>query len=1105
MNSKTCTVTLMFLLCVTNIIASQKLMDIGAPNIKNYDPSKNFGTKYIWSIAQDQRGVMFFSDRKGVIEFDGSNWRVHRLPSESPIRSMAIDDDHRIYVGGINDFGYFEPDKTGSLKYKSLNYKLPNDIPYYQSVWKTFVTSEGVYFISKKYVFRYFNDSIEVIPVDLHFPYGYALNDVIYVIDKQWGISSLDSNSLNPISGCERIDFKNHEFIYIDAINKDELLIVLSKKAKFYKYNFNNKKLNEFKLSPTLKNFLEKNHIYSILHISDGKTALGTTSGGVGIIDDHGELIQVINKNRGLSSDFVNNLFLDLEKNLWVTTQKGISRIDINTPLRFFGENQGVTNDVTYSSFHAGNQYLVTGKGSYLYYFPDYKISSNNDNIVLKKINGNHESRHICDVNGHLVLSNWYGLAELVNNKTVPLLKGKRVFCTAYTSKFPNTLFIGKNRALVIARFKETSAKEPLQITDTIRITENISQIRHMAFDKYNNLWFTSFNEGVYVVCFNKDNLAEYTLTKFSEKNGLPKYLQDAFVTNFNDQINIFTSKGIYKPITENEMTPDSSATFEHDLYWGKDIAKDSAQIKIAKQIDKNKFFIYGEKTGILHITEDSTFLNSKPFRKLNEIHSVSVRDHRYINFGANESFCIYDSYADRDYDKSFNAYIREVSIALNDSLLFGGSYPVAKGNKKPDKQLSGFVPTIENKFNSLMFRFCASFLEASDKTRFRYKLEGFDKTWSPWSTETSALYSSIPYGAYTFKVMAENIYGTKSSIASYSFKVKPAWYQTTYAYIVYFVLGILFIAFVTWAYNKQLARQNNKLEKLVKIRTGELHDAINILEKQKIELKNKQSEILLQNSTLSEQGEKLKNTITQLKETQSSLVQQEKMASLGILTAGVAHEINNPLNYILGGYTGLEMYFHEKDEESEDIQVLMESIKTGVDRAADIVSGLNQFSRTKNTFDENCEIHSILDNSSLMIKHLLKNNIKLTKNYGAVPCTVTGNVGKLHQVFINILTNSCQAIENNGEISIDTCVEKKNMIVKVSDSGEGISKENIDKITDPFFTTKAPGKGSGLGLSITYKIIQEHRGKLEYKSIYGEGTTAIITLPINQTFNGQN
>ena len=288
-----------------------------------------------------------------------------------------------------------------------------------------------------------------------------------------------------------------------------------------------------------------------------------------------------------------------------------------------------------------------------------------------------------------------------------------------------------------------------------------------------------------------------------------------------------------------------------------------------------------------------------------------------------------------------------------------------------------------------------------------------------------------------------------------------------------------------------RLSSQNAKLDSLVKIKTQELHEAIDTLEQQKVELKNKQSEILSQNTTLAEQGKQLQNTINQLKEAQSNLVQQEKMASLGILTAGVAHEINNPLNYILGGYTGLELYFEEKQEQSEDVLMLMESIKTGVDRAADIVSGLNQFSRTKNTFDEKCDLHAILDNSILMIKHLLKNKIELTKNYRATSCDVIGNVGKLHQVFINILTNSCQAIENDGKITVETYSEGNTIVLKVIDNGEGITEENMNKITDPFFTTKAPGKGSGLGLSITYKIIQEHKGKLEYQSVIGQGTTA--------------
>lgn len=298
-------------------------------------------------------------------------------------------------------------------------------------------------------------------------------------------------------------------------------------------------------------------------------------------------------------------------------------------------------------------------------------------------------------------------------------------------------------------------------------------------------------------------------------------------------------------------------------------------------------------------------------------------------------------------------------------------------------------------------------------------------------------------------------------------------------------------------------------LEKVIQIISAKLEKLFfqNELKKVNKELQTGNEELQTINEELSkksriinDQNTELKATMQYLKETQAHLVQAEKMASLGVLTSGVAHEINNPLNYILGGYTGLENYFIKTDQlQNKNITVFLNSIKTGVDRAAKIVSGLNQFSRNKDSFEEDCNIHSILDNCLLMLNNQLKHRIEIQKNFTIEPYSITGNVGKLHQVFINILSNASQAIKTEGIISITSQKHKRHITIEITDTGRGICKEILPKIIDPFFTTKDPGQGTGLGLSICYSIIEEHKGKLEFESEINNGTTVKITLPINQ------
>jgi signal transduction histidine kinase len=257
--------------------------------------------------------------------------------------------------------------------------------------------------------------------------------------------------------------------------------------------------------------------------------------------------------------------------------------------------------------------------------------------------------------------------------------------------------------------------------------------------------------------------------------------------------------------------------------------------------------------------------------------------------------------------------------------------------------------------------------------------------------------------------------------------------------------------------------------------------------------------ELQLANEHLFTKNEELESILKKLKDTKTQLIQSEKMASVGLLIAGVAHEINNPLNYIHGGEVGLTRYFEKNlHDHMSKVHPLLNGIKIGVKRASDIVNSLNQFNRSTDAYDENCDIHNIIDDCLVMLHNKLKHRIELLKNYTEDKIIVIGNAGQLHQVFLNILVNSEQAIAEQGTITITTTTDNENVFISITDTGEGISEENLSKITDPFFTTKEPGKGTGLGLSIAYTILQEHKGSMNYQSNLGKGTTVLISFPIN-------
>jgi PAS domain S-box-containing protein len=291
-----------------------------------------------------------------------------------------------------------------------------------------------------------------------------------------------------------------------------------------------------------------------------------------------------------------------------------------------------------------------------------------------------------------------------------------------------------------------------------------------------------------------------------------------------------------------------------------------------------------------------------------------------------------------------------------------------------------------------------------------------------------------------------------------------------------------------------ELEKYKNRLEELVKNRTDELQAANEALKltNEKLQMVNKQ---------ITDQKEELNSTLEELKNAQSQLIQSEKMASLGLLTSGVSHEINNPLNYIQAGIYGLENIAKENKIDYESFRTVLNHMQEGVNRVSKIVKSLNSFSKLSEKKKENCDIHKILNNCILVLKHKLEGKCEIEKNYVKTELHIVANEGELHHVFTNILQNAILAIEQKGKITIKTDVADSGRLAQITiqDTGKGISKENISKIYDPFFTTMAPGKGTGLGLSIALRIIKEYQGTIKYSSEIGKGTKVLITLPIKE------
>ena len=267
---------------------------------------------------------------------------------------------------------------------------------------------------------------------------------------------------------------------------------------------------------------------------------------------------------------------------------------------------------------------------------------------------------------------------------------------------------------------------------------------------------------------------------------------------------------------------------------------------------------------------------------------------------------------------------------------------------------------------------------------------------------------------------------------------------------------------------------------------------------------------------------------VKELQQAQDQLIQRDKMASIGQLAAGVAHEINNPIGYVNSNLGTLEQYITnllevldaysqvesqlDSGAEStkqlvalkqkldigylrEDTTALVRESQEGIKRVKKIVQDLKEFSHVDDAEWQHADLHEGLDSTLNMVHNEIKYKAEVVKEYGKIPA-IECLASQINQVFMNLLVNAAQAIDQKGVVTIRTGEESDKVWVEISDTGKGIDPEHMNKIFDPFFTTKPVGKGTGLGLSLTYSIVKKHGGKIDVDSTPGKGTAFRVWLP---------
>ncbi len=402
---------------------------------------------------------------------------------------------------------------------------------------------------------------------------------------------------------------------------------------------------------------------------------------------------------------------------------------------------------------------------------------------------------------------------------------------------------------------------------------------------------------------------------------------------------------------------------------------------------------------------------------------------------------------------------------------------------------------------NIFSIEFSAINFSSSSSPKYAYILKGFEKDWNMAYTSNMATYANLAPGTYKFEVRAASAAGLWSEESTFIYvKVIPPFWQT----IWFQVAGVIFaLAFIT-IFCKIRVRAYKKNEKLllerVEHRTSELH-----VSNDQLWMKN--DKILLQQSKLEEQKERLEKALLNLKQTQSQLIASEKISSIGVLTGGLAHELNNPLNYLSGlsGHIKARLEALNANDTAEVGEFVKETIELlhtmqdGALKATGIVKNLLDISpRTLNKPSQVVDLGNMLL-ASVSLFEKSNENIRFDSHFDH-ELPFYGDITELNQAFVNIIKNSFEAIPANRTGVIEVTGVRKEEIVSISiaDNGSGISSEDMGKIFEPFFTTKPPDSGAGLGLYISQSIIKKYGGDILVAQSSNEGTCFQITLPLD-------
>lgn len=748
-------------------------------------------------MTQDSRGVLYVGNSDGVLEYDGSSWHLIPIRQGAIAWSLAVDKQGRVYVAIAGDFGYLAKNDSGDLQFVSLQDKVPTqDRSFSYAI--VIVHGDAVYFNTLERLFRWHKNKMTVFKPMGTFVRSYSCGPKLLVHDSARGLLSLEGDTFKPI-----LDAKSVPVDFITSLipwppsAKDCHQIMMATLTKGF-FILESEKLRPF--PTTVDRQLKSGWAKQILSLSDGTLGVSTQREGFLRMDAQGRLLNALGSQDGLPSENVQFFFQDKQGGIWLCIGKGLTRLELLSPLSIFNEHRGLPGSVYVLHRHKGILYAGTSHGLFA------MEQDTGGRFVFRHLrHAIQETWSFCSVGDSLLAADPVGITDLRNGQAMRVIAAPRIYCMVQSSMDPRRVYYGTHNNLNSIRNTDGKwVEEPL-------IARFPSTIRSLHETKDGRLWVGTQDSGVFRLTFQQGVTAP-RMQQFTEKDGLPKPFFNN-VHGFKCGFRVSTKRGIYRyheATKRFEPDPAFSGFFPNGPRWMYALKEDSqGRIWMHSKDDSNNI----NESGCAIPLSDGNYRwdNHSCLRFAGSwVESILPEDNGVIWFGGPEGLVRLDTTMAKSYDVPFQTLIHRVKIGKNKPIYLDVG-----------RQDCG----IPHKENSLRFTFAAPSFDQPSENRFKVWLEGYDNHWSPWFSEPFKEYTNLREGNYRFRVMARNVYGTLGKEAFFLFKVQPPWYRTWWAYLLYlFGFGFLTSGLIQWRM-RQLRQERDELELRVNERTATLQE----------------------------------------------------------------------------------------------------------------------------------------------------------------------------------------------------------------------------------------------------------------------------------------